>query len=357
MTVRPKLLFRVDGGRVWGVSMGHLHRALLLSRSLKERFEIVFLMKSYVEGVAHAVDSGVRVETIAQDDDSDETLIDSCRRHRPVAVFIDLFSCPYEAFFNYAREKNIATLVLDIRGRVAGLPDAIVNDSFVPQLHRHFRGGEHTAVYSGPAYFIMDTPPVTALPLPVIKRVMITMGGSDPAGVTAGVCGAAAGWEGTLQILVVLGPAFGKDDEVAAAVKDRPWMTVVRNPPDFLGLLARQDLVITSAGRTLYECAALGRPVITVATIAHEALTAAEFSRLTASIDIGEWDPANGPTRLLTALEAYRKGADLRLRVHRAGRRLVDGLGLQRVVAILETLLERSAGPGSLAGPKGSGLP
>jgi spore coat polysaccharide biosynthesis predicted glycosyltransferase SpsG len=166
-----------------------------------------------------------------------------------------------------------------------------------------------------------------------------------------------AGWQRAPQTVVVLGPVFGNGDEVVAATQGRPAMTVVRSPDDFMGLLAGQDVVITSAGRTLYECAALGKPVITVPTIAHEAVTAAEFSRLTGSPDIGQWDTVSGPARLLAAMETYWRSPRLRHGVGQAGCQLVDGMGLQRVVSVLEKSARRLHGSGSAAGPEGCWQP
>ena len=103
-----------------------------------------------------------------------------------------------------------------------------------------------------------------------------------------------------------------------------------------MGILSQQDIVITSAGRTLYECAYQGRPGIVVPSIEHEGKTSAEYSRLTGGFDVKLWRDEESPNIILQSLREYTRDVSRRKAVFRASRKLVDGKGLKRVLSIVD---------------------
>ncbi len=278
--MRRTVLFRVDGGRVWGISMGHLKRALLLAGRLADSYRIVFIMKNYIDGVAFAQQQGIEVEIIPVDADIDEQLITLCDKYKPEKIIIDLRSTPYTEFFSYTRSRNIQTVVFDITGECTGSPDILINDSLVKQFTRYAHVSAQTRLACGPQYFMVECcHPIVPIREEVMD-IMITMGGSDPAGLTVKILNSLLGRAFPYTINVVLGPAFTDRGAVREIAGTKRSVTIYENPANFLELLSRQDIVISAAGRTLYECAYFGRPVIIVPSIEHEVLTAAEYEIL-----------------------------------------------------------------------------
>ncbi|MGB8854890.1 MAG: NTP transferase domain-containing protein [Pirellulales bacterium] len=95
------------------------------------------------------------------------------------------------------------------------------------------------------------------------SRVLITFGGSDPAGLTFRVLDAVAD-TCTLAITVVAGIGLSRFDELAsrvAALRSRGLdVTLLRDVPLMSDIMREADFAFSSAGRTLYELAHMGVP-------------------------------------------------------------------------------------------------
>lgn len=333
--MKKTLLFRVDGGRVWGTSMGHTRRALLLAGKLKDRYDTVFIMKNYPDGIEFVRKNGFAVDIINAGDDTDETVIESCRRFNPEKLIVDLAVCPYSRLFAYAKAENIMSVVFDTTGKFCVNADILINDSFVKEFVEYPGISAATRKFLGPKYFIMEENGPMVPPLKKIADIMITFGGSDPAGLTAKIIRSLPEEFSGFKINVVLGPLFSGKDEVLQLAGSRNFIFVYDNPADFISLLSGQDIIITAAGRTLYECAFFGKTVITVPSIEHEAMTSREYAVLTGSLDIGRWEDNRSPLRLAEAFVICQSDFNIRQRIYEKSRQLVDGFGLKRVLEII----------------------
>lgn len=336
--MKKKILFRVDGGRVWGISMGHLRRCLILATALSARFKVIFVMKNYPDGVAYARKHGVEVDLIRRDDNSNETLLKICRKHSPCKIIFDLHSNPYANFLKSVRKDKVQTIVFDTLGEFFGLPDILINDLFLPKRLK-YKNSKGTKVFLGPKYFLMNTA-LKGLPIrKKIKDVLITMGGSDPAGLTLKIMKVLVGtriFPGS-NIHVVLGPCFTEDKEVYGFAKKHAFLRIYKDPDNFFELLNYQDIVVTAAGRTLYECASLGRPVIVVASIEHESVISNEYAKTCGCFNIGMWKENKSPNKLVEFLHEYKENYKLRESISMASSRLFDSKGLSRVLKIINS--------------------
>tara|TARA_R110002110_G_scaffold269913_1_gene485612 strand:- start:6743 stop:7756 length:1014 start_codon:yes stop_codon:yes gene_type:complete len=333
---QEKVIYRVDGGRVWGVSMGHIKRAMISATALKGLYEVFFVMKNYADGVQYVRNAGFEVETISKNDDTDATLIEIVDKHRPAKVIFDLKENPYKKFFEFARGEKIQTIVFDILGKCDGAPDVIINDSIVPEYTSYTFNQKNTTVLTGPEYFLSEGLPT---PLPLNEKVInvaITMGGSDPAAITKKIVKFLTTHEDEKIYHIVLGPLFPVEEEkeIRRLCLASHRFRIYRNPPNFLELLAVQDLIICAGGRTLYECAYLGRPAIVVPSIDHENTTAQIYNQLTRCQNVGLWTDKTAQA-IWRAIEEYGS-IRFRKEVSNLGRNLVDGLAYNRIMNIIK---------------------
>ncbi|MBK7073568.1 MAG: hypothetical protein IPH44_14815 [Myxococcales bacterium] len=175
-----------------------------------------------------------------------------------------------------------------------------------------------------------------ATPRGRVERLLITMGGSDPAGATARVLGALP--PGALAVTVVLGPGFCADRALAVglATAERAGHQVelAYRPPDLAARMAGCDLAISAAGGTLAELAYLGRPTIAIAIAPDQLVNARRHAA--AGLAAGGWPLAAVDDRELTATIAALIGDPLARRaLAAAATAATDGRGAARVVAHL----------------------
>ncbi len=169
-----------------------------------------------------------------------------------------------------------------------------------------------------------------------VERLLITMGGSDPAGATARVLGALP--PGALAVTVVLGPGFRVDAAltagVAAATRAGHRVELAHQPADLPARMAACDLAISAAGGTLAELGYLGRPTLTLA-IAPDQLANAR-RHVDAGLAAGGWPLAAVDDRALTAaLAALLADPQARRALGAAAAAASDGRGAARVIAAL----------------------
>ena len=275
-----KILLRVDAGRKRGLSFGHLSRCLVLAKGFEDTCgaEVVFVMRDYPEGVAYARESGVRVEVIARDSGpGDDALLtaEAVRRASADVLVIDL---PYDdldfSLLAGLREDGIWVVFVDDARFINPGADVVLNSSILAPQKTPRPDSTVTRYLLGAEYFIFEGPGRRhARELKGDLRVLISFGGSDPAGLTAKTLRTISQrpWPG-VSFTVVLGPGYAHAGLVAEILgAPQQDIGVADSPEDIYRFFLESDLVICAGGRTLYELHALGVPAMAVASIGHEA--------------------------------------------------------------------------------------
>jgi UDP-2,4-diacetamido-2,4,6-trideoxy-beta-L-altropyranose hydrolase len=168
----------------------------------------------------------------------------------------------------------------------------------------------------------------------VARRVLVTMGGSDPDNVTEKVVRAILGVPGLNATAVVGGsnPHLLRLRElVASAQRDVQLVDNVSNMPE---LMANADLAISGAGTTGLEMCFLGLPALLIVLAENQRPAAEELGRRGAAINLGEGAEISAGA-LAEQLALLLASREKRKTMSEAGRKLVDGLGAERVVAQL----------------------
>jgi spore coat polysaccharide biosynthesis predicted glycosyltransferase SpsG len=330
------ILYRVDGGKVWGISLGHVKRSLMLASHLVRSAEVIFAMKNYADGVKYVEDSGFRVITLDQDDDRDQSVLEICDKFKPNKLLIDLIHNPYASLFSYCRHNRIQTVVFDILGKLKDSPDIIINDTIVKNFAEYTEISKETQLCIGPQYFIIQDDIKPIEPRKTVEQVLLTMGGSDPAGLTVKVLRAVVGHNFNFKLNVVLGPLFTEQQRVYEIISGQPHILVHENPENFIELLNEQDVIITAGGRTLYECAFLGKPVSIIPSIEHELVMARAYAEATGSQFLPGWEDPGSGQQLLAALDYYARSYSVRKSIYESSRKVVDGKGVTRILELID---------------------
>jgi len=274
------VLLRVDAGAIPGVSFGHLSRCLCLARALRASgARCRFLMRDIPEGLAHAASAGFEALPLppAPDqaaDASQETM--RCLEELGCDCLVhDLPYAPLdEDIFHACRETGIFSLFIDdVRG-LAPPADVVLNAS-VLALDMELQPADcHSRLLLGPRYFIFDHDPDAPASGETAAgpEVLLTFGGSDPAGLTRLALDAllAESWPG-IRFTVLLGPGYRHVQEVAQLLEARPGFDWVHNPEDPVALFRRCAFAVCAGGLTMYELLSLGKGFMPVASAAHEA--------------------------------------------------------------------------------------
>lgn len=301
---RPRrVLFRVDAGRQKGLSFGHLFRCHVLSKALRAEWgiETRFLMRDYPDGVEQAKRMG---ETVLLRDKHEP----DGRNWRPDAVVIDLPGGPEDDLPGLMDGRVTWTVVLDDLGNRVSNADVVLNSSILARESWYPR---EARLLLGPEFLIMDDGLARArresgVPKEPFK-VLVTFGGSDPAGLTTRCLEALGSWrDPECTFTVILGPGFAEEDKVRSlAASSAQSVDICVNPSDIVPFFANCDLAICAGGRTLYELHALGVPTLAIASIEHEAVVIEAFHKRGMILErLSYWDTHRFLDRLRASLES-----------------------------------------------------
>lgn len=168
------------------------------------------------------------------------------------------------------------------------------------------------------------------------ERALITMGGSDMAGLTPTVIRAFDEFD--IQVDAIVGPGFseGQEQDIRdAAINVSAEVRVARDPDDLAERMLKADFAVSTASSSTYELLALGTPIVSRSVVDNQDPIAAALRERDAATVLGRDD---GEKAFGRAITGYMADAALRRERRELGRSLVDGQGAERIAEIIGRL-------------------
>jgi UDP-2,4-diacetamido-2,4,6-trideoxy-beta-L-altropyranose hydrolase len=204
-----------------------------------------------------------------------------------------------------------------------------------------------------PEYTAANRAPIATRQAADHRRVLVTMGGSDPANCTAMVLGALDRLgDRCLRTTVVVGAANPHADALKARIREMRDAGHVIDAVTASGrrmaeLMSRADLAVSNAGGTLWELACCGVPTIAVTAADNQAANAQVAARLGLAVVVAG---VPTPEAVADAIRTVLADNSLRQQLTRRGRARVDGGGAERVArAIVAAAPDWSIRPATAA--------
>jgi UDP-2,4-diacetamido-2,4,6-trideoxy-beta-L-altropyranose hydrolase len=331
------VVIRAEGGQTAG--LGHVRRCLTLGSAL-ERHECRVEFVVTADGCAGEFirREGFSVATVSSQEDLDlaET-VKVAERLRADVLVVDTYEVRH---FDAVGAAGCVVVLDDVADR-ALLVDMVVNGT-IGASHLRYRTLPQTRLLLGTEYLLLREEYCggTARAIrPEVQRVLITVGGMDPCGLTPRLIEWMRQTLSSATIEVVAGPFFSEplltDIEMVAR---RSGMTLVhRAPTDLRDLMLFCDLAVTGGGQTTYELAATGTPAVAIRMAENQTLNLEGLAARGALRWTG--DAQDPGLRDALARTVTQLASDLAEReaMSRAARGLIDGKGADRVAqAIVE---------------------
>jgi UDP-2,4-diacetamido-2,4,6-trideoxy-beta-L-altropyranose hydrolase len=176
------------------------------------------------------------------------------------------------------------------------------------------------------------------------RKILVTLGGSDPENVTLKVIKALRHLEvSRLQIRVVGGPDNPHLDELRDAAAAFPGrLELLTYVADMAPLMAWADMAVTGAGSTCWELACVGLPAVAIVIAQNQRVVADGLGAAGVILNLG-WHEETSTERIASNVESLLYSAFRRLRMSQQGRVLVDGKGADRSAAALSARCIRDA--------------
>ncbi|MCK6529422.1 UDP-2,4-diacetamido-2,4,6-trideoxy-beta-L-altropyranose hydrolase [Myxococcota bacterium] len=339
----PALLVRADAGP--GIGAGHVMRGLALGQAWADAGgRVEFLTRPGVpELEARLRGEGFGVHPCEVAPGRDDAALTGELALRLGAGWVAADGYAFDAPWQEAvRASGARLLVVDDYGHAGEWPaEVVLNPNLGADPARYGRRAPHTRLLLGPRFALLRREFLArrgdaARDRSAGRRLLVTLGGSDPADATSRVLDALDLLPpGELETTVVLGAAHPRR-EVLRARLAAAGIRGVEATDDMAGLMAWADMAVSAGGSTCWELAFMGVPALVLVVAdnqrgATRALHAAGCVESLGEAPAWAGRPAvvAGALRSLVGDGARRRSMAERLRA------LVDGRGAERVVGAM----------------------
>jgi len=286
------ILFRCDGSQEIG--LGHVVRCLALADELHQTHncQVAFAMRQSLLGASMVRERGYPVWE--QRDGMETEQIRWLRKVVSVSaaqvLVLDVRDdLPREAV-QKLRDSGILIVTLDDPSERRLAADLAFYPP-VPQVQKMDWTGFSGQLFVGWEWVVLrqefaKQPPRALREHPL---VLVTMGGSDPAGLTLMAVKALELIDEDFDSIVLLGPGFCHKTELEVLLaKMRRQFDVRLNVQDIPGLMAQADLAVASFGVTVYELAVMGVPAIHLCLTQDHEESAEVFAEADIAMNLGQ---------------------------------------------------------------------
>jgi UDP-2,4-diacetamido-2,4,6-trideoxy-beta-L-altropyranose hydrolase len=187
--------------------------------------------------------------------------------------------------------------------------------------------------------------------VPLGRRVLVTMGGSDPERLTSRAVDALARTKvDGLDVTVVVGgsahyPELERSDVKATSIHPGMNIRVLKDVTNIAEWMAWSDVAISSAGTTCWELCLMALPALLVDVAENQTALAQELHRRGCAIHLGGPDDFTAE-KLTEQLQMLLNSSETRRAISLRCRGLVDGRGATRLTSAMRARLQlRAAQP------------
>lgn len=332
------IVIRADGGPEIGY--GHLIRSNALAEEFLGRNHELTVATTTPQSAQSVFHDAVDVIELPSRSNSDP-FVDWLNANQPDAVFTDSYAV--DTAYQRAIRDRVPLAVLQDDDRHTVCADLFVNGNlYAPDLDYEFVG-ETPETCLGTDYVLLrseirnraeDEPPWRERP----ERALVTMGGSDITNLMPTAIRAFDGFD--IHVDAIIGPGFSDKQERsirAAADKISADVSVARDPDDLAERMFQADFAVSTSSSTTYELLALGTPIISIPVADNQELIARSLRERDAARVL---ERGADTEKFQRSIETYLSRPEARRTYRNFGRRLVDGLGVERIYAEVLSIAE-----------------
>lgn len=334
------LLIRADADADIGV--GHVMRCLALAQAWQDQGgSVVFALAKAaptIEEKLRAEHCAIKLvlEKIGSNKDAEGT---AALGHKHAAQWIVLDGYRFDSDYQRAiKDAGFKLLCIDdLGGSRVCFADLILNQNIHAAEAMYANRQSHSRCLLGPRFALLrrEFRDASAREQNVeARRVLVTMGGSDPGNATASVVEAICSIPQPLEIRIVAGPANSSMESFTPTLFGAHHVQILRNPASMAQLMSWADLAVSAAGSTVWEMCRLGLPAILISIADNQVPGAAELGRKGTAVYLG---PAEGlrSADIAAALMQLLHSPQRRAEMSRLGQDLADGRGAERMVTAM----------------------
>jgi UDP-2,4-diacetamido-2,4,6-trideoxy-beta-L-altropyranose hydrolase len=342
---RKSLLIRADASALIGI--GHLMRCLALAQGWKTRGgQATFITACESEGLRHRLSGEgfqvIMLERPCPEPADWETTSQALAARSAAWVVLDGYHFD-PTYQRQIKEAGHRLLVIDDTAHLDHYyADVVLNQNINAERLR-YSCEPYTRLLLGTRYVLLRSEFLARQgwrrEIPeVARKVLVTLGGGDPDGQTLKVIRALQQVDvDGLEAVVVVGASNPHLRELQSAVRNLQFaIRLVQNVTNMPELMAWADMGVSAGGSTCWEMAFMGLPTVVLVLAENQQGIAAGLGEAGVVLNLG-WYTEASIAQVANTLVGLLEDRGSRRQMSQRGRELVDGLGSERVVKLLQT--------------------
>lgn len=339
------VVFRCDGSS--SIGLGHVMRSLTVASGLRQAGAdpITFVTRDLDPVVTARIQQAgfeyrLLREGIAEEEDRSVTM-QVCREGKRLLVTDSHDFSP--GYYEAMHEADIPTVSFDDYAGVAYASDVVINHN-ITAGEFSYRVAAHTKLLLGPAYFPLREPfqKFAGRERAIRSRVesiVVCLGGMPEPAAAMTVLQGLRPWVEKVRARVTMVMGVQVDASYLRIVEPHLPSTgsLVADPQDLASLLWEADLAIVNGSVTAYEAAAIGTPLIMTAIAGNQVDAVLGFGTAETAVALPPVTTVR-PAAITKSVAALAGDDARRRKLSEAGRAMVDGRGLERIVKMMATL-------------------
>ncbi len=338
------LIIRTDANSQIGI--GHFMRCLAIAQAWKDHGgKSLFMMGTFSLPLELQLKSeGIEVlkipATLGSIEDTIKT-IGIAKEVMPFWIILD----GYHLDSNYQKkikEEGFRIMVIDDMAHLPNYHGDILLNQNIHAEKLNYSAEPNTKLLLGTKYVLLRREflgrKVVTREIPKIaKRVLITMGGSDPENITLKVIQAIKELNlNDIEVAIVIGPDNPHADIIKEEISLSPFpFNIFSHVKDISELMCWADLAISAGGSTSWELAFMGVPNIVIYFAENQKEVAENLHKEQVAFNLGHFKHVE-IKQIKEILERLIFDKDLRIEMSKRGKELVDGEGVDRVLMNLK---------------------
>jgi len=317
-----KTLFLVETGH----GMGHIIRCLNLARIFEKRYNSTsfFLTRgNYGVKKIHFNKESLFPDLPAK------IIANKVNKFKPNIFIMDILDVDSN-ILDQLNKNMITVAIFDFFLNKAIAADVVVN----PNINMVDYKSSSSEYLLGPKYVILEDcfKKNKKTIKEKINSIMISMGGSDPRNYTNRVIEALKDFD--LNIDVVVGPLLKNKEDLRKRISqfDNFNLRLDITNKEICSLMLKNDILLSTAGNTMYEAASIGLPNIVFCNHQRHNEIATPFEKLGIVINL-ETEPKINTIK--NAIHSLINDFNQRKKMNRLGKKLIDGKGAERITKVV----------------------
>ncbi|SFC24441.1 UDP-2,4-diacetamido-2,4,6-trideoxy-beta-L-altropyranose hydrolase [Pseudoalteromonas denitrificans] len=364
-----KVLFRVDASK--NIGTGHVMRCLTLANVLRNhgckiefaciqrQGDLILFIQQQGYRVAiipykqNGLDNNLTPESIYQNDiqkKDSHCFINKLSVSNKDIVVVDHYGLDHH-WASEIKKTACRILVIDDLANRQHICDFLLDQNLHENPSSRYKNKVdlNCNLFLGPKYALLRPEFYSERPLlkQVNKRIphfLVYLGFVDPKDTTSKIIAAIESLEFEVKVDFVLSELHPNFRELKSKALELENIDIHLQPADILSILKRVDFVIGAGGSATWERCCLGIPSILFALTENQKVLAEELSKLNTVLYLKEKDVVS-VDKIKQAIIAMVKSEAKRLSFSERSQALVDGVGAERVAAIMMNSLAKDNKP------------